>query len=96
LVFSGPNGKGQTHSVADCFKRICKKIGFPEKTLHDLRRYNATILASSGVNLKIIQDNLGHADDSTTKLYLVHNIQAQMDAAISLDAEISKIRSENP
>lgn len=41
--------------------KINKKIGF-----HDLRHTNATLLLQQGINLKVIQERLGHKDISTT------------------------------
>lgn len=48
-------------------KRKCKSIGIDKNIRwHDLRHTNATFLIQQGVNIKIIQERLGHAQFSTT------------------------------
>ena len=71
LVF--PNTKGcflSYRTVYDCHKRICQKIGCPETRFHDLRHTYATIAIKSGVDMKTLQENLGHSDiDTTLNIY---------------------------
>lgn len=54
-------------------KKICKKCGI-EKNIrwHDLRHTNATLLLESDVNLKVIQERLGHTLLQTTSDLYTH------------------------
>ena len=62
LVFSGPFGGYLSHrTVYDCFKRLVAKIGIPEARVHDLRHTYAVACLESGVDIKTLQENLGHA-----------------------------------
>lgn len=58
------------------FKKINKHLNIPGKNLscHTLRHSCATYLLDKGVNLRYIQEILGHAHLSTTQTYLhIHN-----------------------
>src|SRR6266700_881190 len=48
------------------FKKLLKEAGLPHIHFHDLRHSAATILLSMGVNMKVIQELLGHSDISIT------------------------------
>ena len=53
-------------SVTQKWERFVDKSQLPKIRLHDLRHSNATALIAAGVNGKIVQHRLGHADISTT------------------------------
>lgn len=68
LIFRHENGKYIVPSTfLQRLKRVCKNNKI-EKNIrwHDLRHTNATYLIESGVNLKVIQDRLGHSLMQTT------------------------------
>lgn len=48
------------------FKKLLAEAGVPHMHFHDLRHSAATILLSMGVNIKVIQELLGHSDISIT------------------------------
>jgi integrase len=48
------------------FKKLLKEAGLPHMHFHDLRHSAATILLSMGVNMKVIQELLGHSDVAIT------------------------------
>ena len=48
------------------FDLVLKKLNLPHRGFHSLRHTFATRLCESGINIKVIQDVLGHADISTT------------------------------
>jgi len=48
------------------FKKLLREAGLPHMHFHDLRHSAATILLSMGVNLKVIQELLGHSDIAIT------------------------------
>lgn len=48
------------------FKRLLREAGVSHMHFHDLRHSAATILLSMGVNIKVIQELLGHSDIAVT------------------------------
>ena len=58
-------------SLTRHLKRFMKRNGFPDMSPHDLRHTCATLLLSSGADVKSVQNILGHADASTTLNYYV-------------------------
>ena len=61
--------------VSDHFKIILKDNGLKQIRFHDLRHSCASLLLSSGVPMKMIQDWLGHSDMGTTA-----NIYSHIDS----------------
>lgn len=57
-------------------KRGCEYIGIPVKTMHKIRKTYASTLLHSGVNISIVKDMLGHADESTTLRHYVYNTES--------------------
>jgi len=63
----------------------------PAIRFHDLRRTNATLLLSQGVNPKIVQERLEHADITMTLNRYSHvTPDMQRSAADTLDAALSR------
>lgn len=58
------------HTWKKHFERACKRILKESYSLHDLRRARATIWHKNGIDLFNISKRLGHADISTTMLYV--------------------------
>jgi len=54
------------HSASNMFSDFLKNNGFPHIRLHDLRHSCASLLIAQGVDIKIIQEWLGHSSISTT------------------------------
>lgn len=70
------DGKCLTPDAVDAqIKRGCEYIGIPVKTMHKIRKTYASILLHNGVNLSIVKDMLGHADESTTLKHYIYNIE---------------------
>ncbi|MGI9058097.1 MAG: tyrosine-type recombinase/integrase [Ktedonobacteraceae bacterium] len=67
LVFPNLSG-GYTHPnhMGDLFRKLLKKAELPPIHFHDLRHSAASILLCMGVNIKVIQELLGHSDISIT------------------------------
>lgn len=54
------------HSASHRFSNFLKKNSFPHIRLHDLRHSCASLLIAQGVDIKIIQEWLGHSSIATT------------------------------
>lgn len=97
LIFPalGRNGKkGRTAtvpmartSVQQIMRRILKELPKIKKhaTLHTLRHSYATHLIEAGVNLRIVQQYLGHASLETTMIYLHVTDMGNSDAAARIN-----------
>lgn len=86
LVF--PNGYGRLmipHNITKrSFKRHLEAAGLPRSVrFHDLRHTAATLLLSSGVNVKVVSEMLGHADVGITLRVYAHVLPHMQQAAVA-------------
>ncbi len=82
------NGK---RIIANAFNKrlaaVCRRVGLPVRSMHKIRRTYGTILIDSGMDDKLIQEQMGHTDISTTRKYYYYSNKAlktkenQVDAA---------------
>lgn len=63
------------------FKRLLVASGLPHMHFHDLRHSAATLLMSMGVNIKVIQELLGHSDIVTTLGIYGHMLPSMQEGA---------------
>ncbi len=53
--------------VTKHFNRLVERAGLPPIRLHDLRHGSATLALDAGVDIKVVQDELGHASSTLTR-----------------------------
>lgn len=69
-LFSGPKGKLTTRNVQKIVQSAAEKAGLSKEVhCHTLRHSFATHLLENGVDIRKIQELLGHSDLSTTQIY---------------------------
>lgn len=56
-------------SAVRLFRQMCEQAGVAGASSHSMRRSHANALRRRGVDMKIIQEQLGHASLSTTERY---------------------------
>ena len=68
LVFTTRHGKPLQpwNVLRDTYEPLLKAAGVPRVRFHDLRHTTASLLVSLGVPLKVVQEILGHSQQSTT------------------------------
>ncbi|MFL6115277.1 MAG: tyrosine-type recombinase/integrase [Catenulispora sp.] len=68
LVFTGPDGSPLHPAwVTDQFKLLAREAGLPPIRLHDLRHGAATLALANGVDIKVVQEMLGHSSSTITR-----------------------------
>jgi integrase len=73
------------------FYQLLDEAGLPRIRLHDLRHSAATILLSMGINIKVVQEMLGHSQVSMTLGIYGHTLPVmQQEALDKLDALFGK------
>lgn len=84
LVFTNTTGGIlDPDAVYQSFKALLKKAGVPGIRMHDLRHTFATNAIASGVDIKTLQETLGHYDPGFTLKRYGHSTDAMKKAAAS-------------
>jgi integrase len=83
LVFCGPRGKPiWPDDVRMAFTRLAKRANVPHVTTHGQRHTMATLWLAAGVNIKVVQERLGHSRASVTMNIYAHAIPGMQRQAV--------------
>lgn len=74
-MFSREKGHVKSDYVGRELKRIEKKIGLKEYTMHQLRKYFATKKYAQTRDIKYVSRILGHHDETTQRKYISENYE---------------------
>jgi integrase len=67
LVFTSRTGKPiLPRNVNRALEAVLRRAGLPQLRFHDLRHSHATLLLKKGVNLRVVQERLGHSTVAMT------------------------------
>lgn len=87
LVFPNDYGAIMHQSISRRWlQNFCKENGLPVVTVHGLRHANASLLISSGADVKTVSSTLGHSQTSTTLDIYAHSFatkQAEASEAVA-------------
>jgi integrase len=68
LFFVRPDGHPwHPNTVSQRFRKLVRKSGLPPIRLHDLRHGAATLALDAGVDIKVVQEQLGHSTSTLTR-----------------------------
>jgi integrase len=95
-VFAGKEGKSHISEsyVSHLFEKIVKEAGIKDFHYHDLRHTFASWLVMKGIDLKTVQELLGHKTFNMTLRYS-HLSPEHKKLAVEILEEKSKIRGSN-
>lgn len=90
-----PNRKYSAESVRSFLKKSCKKAGINKKvTPHTLRHSYATHLLENGIDLRYIQELLGHSKPETTMIYTHVSKKDLLKIESPLDLVVKKLKED--
>lgn len=72
------------HILARHIQPVADRLGLPHITWRLLRHWGATQLVGGGVDVKVVQQRLGHSRASTTMNYYAHVLDERADAAAGM------------
>jgi len=94
LVFTNLDGTPLLpNSVTHAFIKTVRRLGLHGVRFHDLRHTHATLLLRQGVNVKALQERLGHSTITTTLDIYAHVTPGmQKDAALRFEEALQQAR----
>lgn len=89
LVFPNDYGSIMHQSISRRWLQMfCRDNGLPVVTVHGLRHANASLLISSGADVKTVSSTLGHSQTSTTLDIYAHSFATKQAEASEAVAEL--------
>lgn len=90
-LFVNPMGDFITPTeLSSTFRKVLEENGLRKIRFHDLRHSCASLLLASGVQLKQIQEWLGHSDISTTaNIYSHLDYSSKVASAMAMDGALA-------
>lgn len=76
-LFPNPNNTDEwlhSYFFDRTIRRVCKDLNIPVRSMHKLRKIYCSVLLAQGVPEKLVQEQLGHADISTTQKAYHYNV----------------------
>ena len=96
-IFIQADGKPMYPSTPTLqFSRFLKRHNLEHRKFHALRHTSATLLLSSGTNIKNVAARLGHAQLKTTNRYVHAVEQAEREAANTFETLLKPQASKTP
>ncbi len=86
-VFVRKGARMRTTCMRDRFRRVCKKLEIPNRSLHKIRKTYCSILFENGLDSKLITKQMGHTDIMCSEIHY-HRNRKDLDETIK---EISAI-----
>jgi len=84
-VFCSPTGRLYFRSEpADEFRRITRRLGIEDVTLHTFRHTVTTMVQDAGLPLKVAQSLMGHATDRTTHRIYSHLTSTGLEGVVEV------------
>ena len=95
LVFCNDTGSYLSYrTVYDCYKRIVAQLGCPELRFHDMRHTYAVTALRAGINVKVVQETLGHFSAAfTLDIYAAATEEMQRESADKLESFYDKLNT---
>lgn len=91
-VFVGPKSgeRLQPWTPSHAFPRLLERAGLPRMRVHDLRHGHATRMLARGASMRLIADQLGHANPGLTARVYAHIVpEAVREAVAALDEDVA-------
>ncbi len=97
LVFTNELGAHLSHTtVSHSFKKVMRSIGMESTRFHDLRHSYAVAAIESGIDMKTVQENLGHhAASFTMDVYGHVSERMRLDGANRMENFIQNISNRS-
>lgn len=82
-----------TNCMRHRMRRVCDNVGIPRRSPHKIRKTYCSILFDSGVDQKLITDQMGHTDIMCSELHY-HRNRKDLDTKIKTISAVSEFRQK--
>jgi integrase len=88
IISNEVGGRMDGHNLSRWWRTFKKRYGFEGLRFHDLRHTHATVLVSSGLNIKAVSSRLGHANVGITLDLYAHAQREDDERAAAIIGQI--------